>query len=108
MELLRPARLRLVFLFGACLILSSLQTACAAVEVKNIRREREWIHDTVQAFQHTDSIERPPENVVWFVGSSSIERWEKLADDFKMPLFKRGIGATKIRDWIDLADRIVT
>lgn len=51
---------------------------------------------------------RPPPGCIILVGSSSIKRWQTLAQDFPgRPVFNHGFGGSQLADSVNFADRIV-
>ncbi|QNK00053.1 SGNH/GDSL hydrolase family protein [Dyella telluris] len=66
-----------------------------------------WAPD-IEAFVAADH-ERPPmHNGVLFIGSSSIQYWKSLAEDFPgVPVINRGFGGSALPDSTYYADRIV-
>lgn len=61
----------------------------------------------IKAFEEADKKERPPENGIVFVGSSSIRLW-KVKEAFRdLPVINRGFGGSQIADAVKHADRIV-
>jgi lysophospholipase L1-like esterase len=62
----------------------------------------------VALFEAADRDSMPPRNAVLFVGSSTIERWTSLKNDFpSVPVIQRGIGSTRLDDFVRFARRIV-
>jgi lysophospholipase L1-like esterase len=62
----------------------------------------------IAAFEAQDATNPPPRNAVLFVGSSSIRRWETLAQDFPFtPVINRGFGGSTMAHVVHYADRIV-
>jgi len=62
----------------------------------------------VARFEAADHTSMPPGNGVVFAGSSTIERWNKLDQDFPaVHPIQRGIGSTRLDDWVRFAPRIV-
>ena len=50
----------------------------------------------------------PPKGAILFIGSSSIRKWNTLADDFPdRKVINRGFGGSHIIDSVHFADRIV-
>lgn len=63
---------------------------------------------TIDAFTKADAVNPPARDAVVFVGSSSIVKWNGLAQDFPgVPLIKRGFGGSELSDSVYYADRIV-
>ncbi|MBI3506853.1 MAG: hypothetical protein HY059_18600 [Proteobacteria bacterium] len=63
---------------------------------------------SIAYYEAQDRQTPPPKGAILFVGSSSIERWQTLEEDF--PEFKtlnRGIGSTTIEDWIRFIPRLI-
>lgn len=62
----------------------------------------------IRAFEISDITNKPPENGILFIGSSSIRLWKDLKSDFPdLPVINRGFGGSQITDSIYFADRIV-
>jgi lysophospholipase L1-like esterase len=66
-----------------------------------------WEAD-IRAFEAADQKSPPPQGAILFIGSSSIRRWETLAEDFPQhKVINRGFGGSQISDCVCFADRIV-
>jgi len=66
-----------------------------------------WEKD-IQTFEDADRSAPPPANGIEFVGSSSIRRWQTLAQDFPgKPVYNRGFGGSQLADLVNFADRII-
>ncbi|HLS28978.1 MAG TPA: SGNH/GDSL hydrolase family protein [Opitutales bacterium] len=64
--------------------------------------------EAIAAFEAADKENPPPEDVILFIGSSSIRGWRTLAEDFpEYPVINRGFGGAWVHDTIHYADRIV-
>lgn len=51
---------------------------------------------------------RPPPGCIIFVGSSSIKRWQTLAQDFPgLPVVNHGFGGSQLADSFHFADRLI-
>lgn len=62
----------------------------------------------IDAFTKADAAHPPARDAVVFVGSSSIVKWNTLAQDFPgVPVIKRGFGGSELSDSAYYADRIV-
>ncbi|HON07513.1 MAG TPA: SGNH/GDSL hydrolase family protein [Verrucomicrobiota bacterium] len=62
----------------------------------------------IQAFESSDATNKPPENGILFIGSSSIRLWKDLKSDFpELPVINRGFGGSQISDSVYFAERIV-
>jgi lysophospholipase L1-like esterase len=63
--------------------------------------------EEIGAFERQDAKQRPPENAVVFVGSSSIRLW-KLKESFPdLDVINRGFGGSELADSAHFVDRIV-
>jgi lysophospholipase L1-like esterase len=68
----------------------------------------QW-REAMDAFAAQDQAHPPPQHGVLFIGSSSINYWHSLAEDFPgVPVINRGFGGSAIEDSTYYADRIVT
>jgi len=66
-----------------------------------------WQPD-IAAFEATDHEHPPAQHGVLFIGSSSIQFWKSLAQDFPgVPVINRGFGGSALPDSTYYADRIV-
>ncbi|WP_019465367.1 SGNH/GDSL hydrolase family protein [Dyella japonica] len=66
-----------------------------------------WIPD-IEAFVAADREHPPMYHSVLFIGSSSIQFWKSLAEDFPgIPVINRGFGGSALPDSTYYADRIV-
>ncbi len=64
---------------------------------------------SIAAFEAADQQDQPRAGGVVFIGSSSIRRWESLANDFEgFPVLNRGFGGSQMIDSVLFAKRIVT
>lgn len=99
-----PKRL-LRFSFKGLLFLLSILAVLRleAVEKQDFSR---W-EKSIAQFEKQDSRNRPPENSLLFVGSSSIRLWD-LSESFPdCETINRGFGGSEIADSIHYADRII-
>ncbi len=66
-----------------------------------------WETD-IQALEQLDRTETDPERAVLFLGSSSIRRWDSIAQDMApYPVIRRGYGGAKYSDLAVFIDRLV-
>jgi lysophospholipase L1-like esterase len=64
--------------------------------------------DEIAAFKKQDSLHRPPERSILFVGSSSFRKWTKVQADFPgYTIINRGFGGSSIPDVIHYAKDII-
>jgi lysophospholipase L1-like esterase len=62
----------------------------------------------IRKFEEADRSAPPRQDLVVFVGSSSIRRWDTLAKDFpNVPVLNRGFGGSEASDVVRYADRIL-
>ncbi len=62
----------------------------------------------IAAFEQMDRTNPPPKGAVFFIGSSTIRRWQTLARDFpRHRVLNRGFGGSEIPDATHFADRII-
>jgi hypothetical protein len=55
----------------------------------------------IKAYKHQDSIGMPKPGGILFIGSSSIRKWVDLPAHFpNKPIIMRGVGGSKIADWV--------
>ena len=67
-----------------------------------------WQKD-MATFAAIDATNRPPDNCIVFVGSSSIRMWKSLQQDFPgLPVVNRGFGGSQLADAVKFAPRIIT
>src|SRR6266550_4287597 len=69
--------------------------------------ENKW-EPEIRKFEDSDRQNPPPKGAVLFIGSSSIQKWNSLADDFPgTKVINRGFGGSEIADSTVYVDRIV-
>ena len=62
----------------------------------------------IKKFEESDRQNPPPKHAVVFIGSSSIQSWKSLADDFPgTKVINRGFGGSELADSVFYVDRIV-
>ena len=62
----------------------------------------------IKKFEESDRQTPPPKDAVLFIGSSSIQMWKSLADDFPgTKVINRGFGGSELADSTFYVDRIV-
>jgi lysophospholipase L1-like esterase len=71
-------------------------------------RDPAFFADEMAAFAEQDRVAPPPDNVVVFVGSSSIRLWSTLARDMDpIPVLNRGFGGSQLEHVIHFADATI-
>lgn len=95
---------------AGCLLAGFLLVGCRAPLPNTLATHdsSRWLK-TIAAFQAMDATNRPPENCIVFVGSSSIRMWKTLAADFPgRPVVNRGFGGSQIADSVNYAEELIT
>ncbi len=63
---------------------------------------------TIVAFEERDRETPPPPGAMLFTGSSTIVKWETLAEDFPFaPVLNRGFGGSQAPDLLEYLDRVI-
>ncbi len=84
-------------------ILASLDVPAAESNLHAAQWESE-----IRAFEAADETNPPPHDAVLFIGSSSIRKWQTLAEDFPgHKVLNRGFGGSHLADSVAFAERIV-
>ena len=69
--------------------------------------EQRWEQD-IRQLEQLDQTEQHPANAILFIGSSSIRRWETMAEDMApWPTIRRGYGGARFSDLAVFVDRLV-
>lgn len=64
--------------------------------------------DEIQAFRKLDSIEKPKDGMILFIGSSSFRLWKNVKEDFHNPnIVNRAFGGATLADVIAYQDDVV-
>ena len=101
---IHPAR----WLLALAWLLLASAAAAQTVQTVQTKGPAEWL-PAMDAFARQDQAQPPPQQAVLFIGSSSINYWHSLAEDFPgVPVINRGFGGSAIEDSTYYADRIVT
>lgn len=83
------------------LALAIMQQMHAAVHAQPFIRE-------VEAFRRSDSLKRPPEKPILFIGSSSFTKWTTVADDFPgRRILNRAFGGSSLPHLIQYAEDVI-
>jgi lysophospholipase L1-like esterase len=62
----------------------------------------------IRSYEQADKLNTPPQNAWLFIGSSSINRWHSLQNDFsKQKVIKRGFGGATLSQLYHYRDRIL-
>ncbi|MBN1854589.1 MAG: hypothetical protein JW829_17795, partial [Pirellulales bacterium] len=82
-----------------CSAFLSLVT-CATSQLNAVEQpgSQQWEQE-IRAFEALDRVRQPPQEAILFIGSSTIRRWETLAQDFpEHKVVNRGFGGCQIVD----------
>lgn len=103
------SRSRVLILAGLLFGLTLLSLWAQGEEVKPIVTASARWQSSLDAFAAADRVSAPAQGGMVFVGSSSIRLWTGLEDSFeKHPtVIKRGFGGSRLRDCVDLVDKLV-
>ncbi|WEK37692.1 MAG: SGNH/GDSL hydrolase family protein [Candidatus Pseudobacter hemicellulosilyticus] len=88
-----------------------LKAAAAANASKapaaNLSQQQKW-EQKVRNYERQDSLNPPGKKIILFTGSSTIENWKSLQQDFPgRNVLNRGISGTKTSDLLAYADRVI-
>jgi lysophospholipase L1-like esterase len=90
-----------------CLVMIFCAVAFSAIGQAIQSPQNKW-EPEIQKFEEADRKNPPPKSAVLFIGSSSIQQWKSLADDFPgIKVINRGFGGSEIADSTFFVDRIV-
>lgn len=81
-----------------------------AVSIGSIQAQQKLdrFESTIQSFEKEDVQNGYPPNAILFTGSSSIRKWNILAEDMApIPVINRGFGGSTIPEVLHYADRII-
>lgn len=74
--------------------------------IVNAQEKPFW--NEIRAFQKEDSIQKPKDGIVLFIGSSSFRLWKNVQDDFKNPnILNRAFGGATLLDVIRYQQDVV-
>lgn len=89
-----------------CLLLCLGMTYTYAQSV--LTQQQKW-EQKIQRYERLDAQNPPPKKVILFVGSSTIENWKTLTDDFAgHAVLNRGVSGTKTVDLYTYRERLIT
>jgi lysophospholipase L1-like esterase len=73
-----------------------------------LTQQQKW-EQKIQRYERLDAQYPPPPDVILFVGSSTIENWKTLKDDFSnKAILNRGVSGTKTIDLYNYRNRLIT
>ena len=91
-----------------CLILLWACTPALHQSAKEPPPGPERFAKTIDAWARTDRHDPPPADCTMFLGSSSIRRWNTLAEDFPgVQVLNRGFGGSKTSDVLHFFDKLI-
>lgn len=92
---------------GGIVLIAVIYFAAGLLSFPETLSTNRW-EGEIRAFEASDLTNKPPENGILFIGSSSIRLWKDLASDFPdLPVINRGFGGSQIIDSVYFAGRIV-
>jgi lysophospholipase L1-like esterase len=97
-------------LLASCFLAGVLLAGCQTPPPNSLatHNSSRWQKD-IATFQAMDATNRPPVGCIIFVGSSSIRRWNTLAQDFPgLPVVNRGFGGSQLADSVNYAEDLIT
>lgn len=90
------------------LLILILASGTAAAQTPAAPPDPNRFEPEIKKFEEADRAAPPRTDLVLFVGSSSIRRWDTLAKDFpNVPVLNRGFGGSEAADVVRYADRII-
>ena len=76
--------------------------------VSKLNQKLKWDRKLAR-FKEQDASGSPADSVILFVGSSTIENWKTLQEDFPgKPVLNRGVSGTKTIDMVNMFEHLVT
>ncbi|MGB3850774.1 MAG: SGNH/GDSL hydrolase family protein [Tunicatimonas sp.] len=95
-------------LHSAKKLLTSLGVALSAASLGFAQSGAERWEPTIRQFERQDSLNPVEPGAVLFVGSSSIAKWQNVADYFPdQRVLNRGFGGSEFSDLLHYADRVI-
>lgn len=95
-------KLRKYILVGFLIAASSLRSNGQA-----LTQQQKW-ELKIKAFEKKDSLNAPLKNNILFIGSSTIENWRTLEEDFySYNVINRGVSGTKMADLFAFRERLI-
>jgi hypothetical protein len=87
--------------------LAILFSASTAFSAETNHSFAKWEKE-IAAYERADETNPPPKGALLFIGSSTIRRWQTLAQDFPgHKIINRGFGGSEIVDSTHFADRLI-
>ncbi|GGH23787.1 hypothetical protein FAZ19_17025 [Sphingobacterium alkalisoli] len=97
---------QLIYLTQILYWIGILAPSSTHAQVKLTQRQK-W-EQKLERYARLDSLTPPPKDVNLFVGSSTIENWKTLSDDFPDQIvLNRGVSGTKTIDLYEFKDRLI-
>lgn len=88
-------------------ILFCLAPLAVFAQPQSASQGEKW-EQKIKRYERQDSLTRPAPNMLLFVGSSTIENWKTLSDDFPDHLvLNRGVSGTKTIDLYNFRKRLI-
>jgi lysophospholipase L1-like esterase len=95
------------FILRLPLICLLIVVACRALVAQPAHNFARWEKE-IAAYEEKDKANSPPKGEILFIGSSTIRRWETLAQDFpNHRVINRGFGGSQIVDSTHFAERLI-
>ena len=92
----------------ARLLILTLVSGTAGAQTPAAPLNPDRFEPEIRKFEEADRNAPPQKDVVVFVGSSSIRRWDSMAKDFPhVPVLNRGFGGSEASDVVRYADRAI-
>jgi len=89
-------------------LLLFISASFSAIAQEKLTQQQKW-DKMVAAYQQQDSLHPPAKDVILFVGSSSIQNWKSLQEDFPgKNVLNRGISGTKTTDLMQYINKVIT
>ena len=78
------------------------------VEAQSLTIDPTRFEEAIESFEAEDKLSMPPTGAIVVTGSSSIRRWESMAEDLApLTVIPRGFGGSAMADVLHFVDRLV-
>lgn len=105
MSIIKSLKMRFLLLI-LCVSAVCLSANVIYAQTK-LTQKQKW-EQKISNYARLDAMKPPPDSVVLFIGSSTIENWKTLGRDFPgTPVLNRGISGTKTVDLIHYVGHVV-